>query len=80
MMKFDDYKKLDIHDKLKFWIELPQGSTLPSEWPNTNEWHIHIQNVCQEALDEIQFLRSVAGAVSRGPSFEELKRASKKAT
>jgi len=75
-MKFSDYKKMDIRDKLIFWIERPQGLMLDEDWPNAN----HIQDVCQEALDEIQFLRSVAGAVSRGPSFEELKRASKKAT
>jgi hypothetical protein len=49
---------------------------LDEDWPNDN----YISEVCREALDEIKFLCSVAGAVSRGPSFEELKRASKKAT
>ena len=76
-MQFLDYKKLDIQDKLKFWIELPLGSTLPSDWPNIGQWHEHIQDVCKEALEEITFLRSVAGAVSRGPDHAELKRRSR---
>ena len=76
-MKFLKYKNLDIRDKLKFWIELPQGLMPDEDWPNDTN---HISDVCEEALDEIKFLSSVAGAVSRGPSFEELKRASKKAT
>jgi len=79
-MKFLDYQMLSIQGKLRFWIEMPKGSMLPSDWPNVNEWDHHVAEVCEEALDEIKFLRSVAGAVSRGPSFEELKRASKKAT
>ena len=77
MMKISDYKKLGIQDKLKFWIELPQGSMLPSDWPNTDHWHKHIQDICAEALEEISFLRSVAGAVSRGPDHAELKRRSR---
>ena len=77
VMEFLEYKKLDVQGKLKFWINLPQGSMLPADWPNTNEWHYHIRDICQEALDEISFLRSVAGAVSRGPDHAELKRRSR---
>ena len=77
VMEFSEYKKLDVQGKLRFWINMPQGSMLPSDWPNINEWHHHIVDVCAEALQEIQFLRSVAGAVSRGPSHADFKRQSR---
>ena len=74
VLSYSDYLKLDIQNKLAFWIALPQGSMLPSDWPDTNVWHIHIQHVCAEALNEIQFLRRHAGAISQGPSFDDLRR------
>ena len=67
-----DYLKLDIQEKLAFWIALPRGSMLPSDWPIMGEWDVHVRELCVEALKEIQFLRKVSGAVSQGPSFAEL--------
>ena len=78
MIPFQEYKKLEIRDKLKFWMDLPQGATLPDDWPNVGEWHFHIRDVCKEAFEEITFLRSVAGAVSQGRNFEELRKASRR--
>ena len=69
-----DYLKLDVQQRLEFWIALPPGSMLPSDWGDTNyRWDDLMREVCVEALKEIKFLRRYAGAVSRGPSFADLK-------
>ena len=73
MIPFQEYKKLEIRDKLKLWIDLPKGTTLPEDWVC-----VDIRDVCKEALEEIVFLRSVTGAVSRGPSFDEMRKASRR--
>jgi len=46
----------------------------PDGWPNVGEWDQHIRDVSKEALEEIVFLRSVAGAVSRGPDLNQLRK------
>lgn len=66
-MKFADYRKADIQDKLKFWRDLPHGTPLPPpDWPNDGGWDKHIREVVSEALLEIEFLRKLTGPVSRG--------------
>ena len=72
-----DYLKLDIQQRLEFWIALPHGSTLPSDWGDTNRLGDLLCEVSTEALKEIKFLRRYAGAVSRGPSFADLKQQAK---
>lgn len=75
MMTYGEYKKADIQDKLKFWIELPHGTMLNPLWEdNVENWDTYIRDVCTEALTEIQFLRRCAGAVSRGPDFAEIRK------
>ena len=70
-----DYLKLDVQQRLEFWIALPHGSMLPSDWgaDAMNRWDDLVREVCIEALKEIKFLRRYAGAVSRGPGFADLK-------
>ena len=68
-----DYLKLDVQQRLEFWIALPHGSMLPDDWGDAGRWDDLVREVCIEALKEIKFLRRYAGAVSRGPSFADLK-------
>ena len=72
-----DYLKLDIQQRLEFWVTLPHGSMLPDDWGDTGRWDDLVREVCVEALKEIVFLRKYAGAVSRGPSFADLKQQAK---
>lgn len=66
-MKFADYKKADIQDKLKFWRDLPDGTPLtPPGWPDDGGWSRHIRDLVIEALLEIEFLRKLTGPVSKG--------------
>ena len=69
-----DYLKLDIQQRLEFWIALQPGSMLPSDWGDTTDrLDCLLREVSTEALKEIRFLRRYAGAVSRGPGFADLK-------
>lgn len=70
-MSYKRYSALGIIEQLKFWRDLPKGSTLPTDWPNIGEWDTHIRKVVGKAIDEIEWLRKIAGATSRGPTFED---------
>ena len=44
-----------------------------------NEWGKQIADIAERAIAEIQFLRGMAGAVTQGESFGEIKKAAKTA-
>lgn len=59
----------DIVERLKFWRDIPVGTSLP---PDTdNGWAALISDVCAAAIKEIEALRVGAGYESQ--SFRDIK-------
>lgn len=60
--------KSDVLERLAKWAEFKQGETMP------NNWGPELHQDLLDAIEEIKFLRSVAGAVTQGQSFADIKR------
>lgn len=63
---------MDIVERLEVIGNLKKGDP-PPEWLPYNGWAGPISALCQEAAEEIKYLRLQAGAVTRGPSFPEIR-------
>ena len=68
-MTREQYLSLPLEDRLRFWINLPKGANLDPSWvaPScsiVNTWDDFVREICQDALDKIEFYRKRAGAVS----------------
>lgn len=71
-MTRDEYEKLDILERLKFWVSLPQGETLDPSWNEATSafgWDFYIREVCLHAVDHIERLRGEI-AEMRKPASE----------
>lgn len=65
---------MDVVDKLRSIEVLTPGQKIP-EWANQpNGWGGALSAMCKEAREEIERLRSLAGAVSQGQTFAEIRR------
>ena len=66
----------EILTRLKELAALKTGDPFP-QWMGgevaDGQWGAALSELCREAVAEIEMLRSVSGAVSRGESFDELK-------
>lgn len=60
--------KPDVLDRLNRWASFQQGEIMPNNWGP----ELHADLV--DAIAEIERLRSIAGAVSDGPSMADIKR------
>jgi hypothetical protein len=66
---FDPQRKhADVVDELRRWAALRVGDPIP-----TNGWGEPLTALFNEAIAEIERLRSLAGAVTRGPSLADIK-------
>lgn len=60
--------------RLRVLGALKTGDPMPEWLGGPNGWGEPLAQLCAEAADEIEFLRSVAGVVSKSPGLAELKR------
>jgi hypothetical protein len=72
-MTFEDYKRLNVQEKLRFWIDHPTARIAIDENTTVGR-EDDLVGLLKEALEEIEFLRSVSGDVSRGPTFEDYRK------
>jgi hypothetical protein len=64
---------MDIVAKLDLLGSLKLGDPFPDELGGPDDWGPPISKLANDAAAEIRRLRRLAGAVSEGPSFAEIK-------
>ena len=70
MIRVDDGK--DIVEELR---NIAAGD--PDGVMKINQWGEQIKGIAERAIAEIQFLRGMAGAVTKGESFADIKKAAR---
>ena len=63
---------LDLLGRLDFVATLKTGDPYP-DWLPVNAWGVPFSLLCADAAAEIRHLRSLAGAVSSGPQYLEIR-------
>jgi hypothetical protein len=71
---------MDVLERLDEVAALKRGDPAPQWLSGNNGWGSQFSAMCRDAAAEIRRLRSLAGAVSQGPSFQEIRTASKGTT
>lgn len=61
------YAKADVLERLRKWAAMKQGELMPDNWGPALS-----VDLC-DAVAEIEYLRSLAGAVTPGQSFTEMR-------
>lgn len=64
---------MDILARLKSIADLKTGDPIPDWLKGANGWGDALSQTCRDAIKEIEHLRSLAGAVSHGQTFAEVR-------
>jgi hypothetical protein len=74
-MNFENYKRLNVQEKLRFWVDHPTARMALDENATMGREDC-LDDLLRGAIEEIEFLRSVSGDVSRGRGFEDYRKRS----